>query len=108
MRQGSEDAMRLVRGEMGRRLDALEVVLARRGPLGVRADVDALCGLAAEYGLTSALRLAEGLSVALGQGGRGAAVGPWVEKLRDAIDCQAVDPRASDTWLASIMVRFAG
>ncbi len=110
MRQGSEDAMRLVRGEMGRRLDTLETTLARRGPvgIGVRGEVDALCALAAEYGLVPALRLAEGLSVALGQGGRGAAIGPWIERLRDAIDCQAADPRASDTWLASIMVRFAG
>jgi hypothetical protein len=108
MRQGSEDAMRLVRGEMSRRLDAIEATLARRGSLGVRADVDALCALASEYGLTPALRLAEGLSVALGAGGRGAAIGPWIERLRDAIDCRAADPRASDTWLASIMVRFAG
>lgn len=108
MRQGSDDAMRLVRGEMGRRLDTLEALLGRRGPLGIRAEVDALCALAAEYGLMPALRLAEGLSVALGQGGRGAAIGPWIERLRDAIDCRAADPCASDTWLASIMVRFAG
>lgn len=108
MERGGEDAMRLVRGDLSRRLDALEAMLARRGPIGSRAEADAIAALAADYGLVPALRLAEGLGVALGAGGRGSAVQPWVERLRDAIHCRAADPRASDTWLASVMVRFGG
>lgn len=100
------DAMRMVRAEICRRLDLLERGLARRGTVGARAEAEAIVAICAEYGLGAALRVAEGLMVALGNGGRGAAVAPWIEKLRDAIDCEAAD--AGDTWLASIMVRLAG
>ena len=53
-------------------------------------------------------RLAEGLIVALDQGGRGAAIGPWIERLRDAIDSDAIDEQAGTSWLASVWVRLAG
>lgn len=105
---GSGDAMRLVRGEMCRRLDALEAQVARRGALGADGLADALVALAAEYGMQTPLRLAEGLVVAIGRGGRGAAVQPWIDRLRDALSCTEERPGAADTWLASIMVRFAG
>lgn len=108
MRRGSDDAMRLVRGDLCRRLDRIEAAVARRGAFGLEAEAASLCALTAEYGLGSAQRLAEGLQVSLGSGGRGAAVQPWIERLRDAIHCQVADPRASDTWLASVLVRFAG
>ncbi len=64
--------------------------------------------LAGEYGMGSVQRLAEGLSVALGAGGRGAAIGPWIERLRDSIGCEAVDDQAGTSWLASVLVRLAG
>jgi len=102
------DGMMLVRGDLCDRLDALEKALASRGSLGVAAQADAIALLAAEYGLHPVQRLAEGLSVALGAGGRGAAVGPWIERLRDAIGCEAVDEQSGISWLASVMVRLAG
>ena len=108
MRRDGEDAMRLVRGDLCRRLDALDAGLARRGPIGLSAEAHAIAAIAAEYGLVPALRLADGLAVALASGGRGSAVQPWIERLRDAIDCHAAEPAASDTWLAAVMVRFAG
>jgi hypothetical protein len=104
----AKDGMKLVRAELARRLDRLESGIAARGPIGMRAEAAEIAGLAAEYGLMPVQRLAEGLSVALGEGGRGAAIRPWIELLRDSIGCEAMDEQAATGWLASVMVRLAG
>lgn len=101
------EGMMLVRANLAERLDALEANLAMRGPIGAGVDAGAIAGIAAEYGLLPVQRLAEGLAVALGAGGRGAAIGPWIERLRDSIGCEAVDEQAGTSWLASVMVRLA-
>jgi hypothetical protein len=104
----AKDGMKLVRAELAWRLDRLESGIAARGPIGMRAEAAEIAGLAAEYGLMPVQRLAEGLSVALGEGGRGAAIRPWIELLRDSIGCEAMDEQAATGWLASVMVRLAG
>ncbi len=108
MSRSPSDGMMLVRANLCDRLDALEQALAARGTLGAAAHADAIASLAGDYGLNPVQRLAEGLSVALGAGGRGAAVGPWIERLRDSIGCEAVDEQAGVSWLASVLVRLAG
>jgi hypothetical protein len=100
--------MKLVRADLGHRLDALEAGLARRGPIGTAGLAASMAVLAADYGLMPVQRLAEGLVVALDAGGRGAAIGPWIERLRDAIDSDAIDEQANTSWLASVWVRLAG
>lgn len=102
------EGMMLVRANLAERLDALEAGLAVRGPIGTCAEAGAIADIAAEYGLLPVQRLAEGLAVALDTGGRGAAIGPWIEKLRDSIGCEMVDEQAGSCWLASVMVRLAG
>jgi hypothetical protein len=104
----SSEGLKLVRAGLGVRLDALEASLAKRGPIGTTGQAALIAAMAAEYGLLPVQRLAEGLIVALDQGGRGAAIGPWVERLRDAIDSDAVDEQAGTSWLASVWVRLAG
>lgn len=108
MTRSSNEGMALVRADLSARLDALEAGLAGRGPIGAVGRAAAIAGLAADFGLMPVQRLAEGLGVALGQGGRGAAIGPWIERLRDAIGCDAVDEQAGTSWLASVWVRLAG
>jgi len=108
MTRSPSDGMMLVRADLCGRLDALEMALAARGALGVDAHADAMAVLAGDYGMSSVQRLAEGLSVALGAGGRGAAVGPWIERLRDSIGCEAIDEQAGTSWLASVLIRLAG
>ncbi len=102
------EGMKLVRAELCIRLGALEEGLAARGPIGAASEAGAIAATAAEYGLLPVQRLAEGLAVALGEGGRGAAVGPWIERLRDSISCEVVDEQAGTSWLAAVMVRLAG
>lgn len=109
--EGAGDGMRLVRADMCARLDRLETSLAK-GTVGARGEAIGIAEIALEYGMPVVLRLSEGLKVALASGGRGAAVGPWIERLRDALACDEADAATSDsagdTWLASIMVRLAG
>lgn len=104
----THEGMKLVRADLCDRLDRLEKGLAARGSIGAATDAAGIAATAAEYGLFPVQRLAEGLAVALGTGGRGAAIRPWIERLRDSIDCEAVDEQAGDSWLASVMVRLAG
>ncbi|HEY0270778.1 MAG TPA: hypothetical protein VGC10_07300 [Sphingomonas sp.] len=101
------DGMQLVRADLVTRLDRLETALSARGPLVGRDDVAGIVAIAAEHDLTCVRRLAEGLGVALARGGRGAAIGPWIERLRDALACDARDEQSADTWLAAVMVRLA-
>lgn len=108
MNRQSNEGMKLVRADLGGRLDALEANLARRGPIGMAGQAASIAALATDYGLVPVQRLAEGLIVALDQGGRGAAIGPWIERLRDAIDSDAIDEQAGTSWLASVWVRLAG
>ena len=108
MNRQSNEGMKLVRAGLGARLDALETGLAKRGPIGMAGQAATIAAVAADYGLLPVQRLAEGLIVALDQGGRGAAIGPWIERLRDAIDSDAVDEQAGTSWLASVWVRLAG
>lgn len=105
----ADDGMKLVRADLVERLDALELRLARRGIVGGAEQASEIAMIAAEYGLRPVQRLAEGLAVALGTGGRGAAIGPWMEQLRAAIDCQSQNDEAAGTsWLASVLNRLAG
>jgi hypothetical protein len=103
--------MRVVRADLCARLDRLEASLVK-GTVAARGEAAGIALIAGEYGMSVALRLSEGLIVALASGGRGVAVGPWIERLRDALTCDEADAAASDaagdTWLASIMVRLAG
>ena len=108
MNRQSNEGMKLVRAGLGARLDALEASLTKRGPIGAVGQAAAIAAVAVDFGLLPVQRLAEGLIVALDQGGRGAAIGPWIERLRDAIDSDAVDEQAGTSWLASVWVRLAG
>jgi hypothetical protein len=99
------DAIRMVRADLCRQVDSLERRLRRRGAPGLREEAERIAGIAAEYAMGPAQRIADGLCGALGAGGRGAAVQPWIDRLREAIDCDSQD--AGDAWMASVLVRFA-
>ncbi|WP_419826960.1 hypothetical protein [Sphingomonas sp.] len=104
----AKDAAQMVRTDLCRRLERLEAALAARGPIGLAAEAAEIGAIAGEHGFRPAVRLAEGLAVALESGGRGAAVGPWIERLRDAIGCEAADTGAETSWLSSVVVRLTG
>ena len=104
-----EGAMMLVRAELCEKLEALRsfrTVSARDlastlGPMRV---------LAATYGLTPVVRLAEALERAMAQETRSSHQCPialYLDRLQDAIGCTRLDEQASEALLASVSVRFA-
>jgi hypothetical protein len=105
--RAEDDAMMLIRAELCERLHALEG-LSRRLP---RSDFGAnLAGLklmAAAYGLTPVVRLAEALERAAA-GEEGACPRSlYLARLQDAIGCGRLDEETSQTMLASVSVRLS-
>jgi hypothetical protein len=104
----SSEGMKLVRADLVRRIDMLDARLRIHGPVGLSRLAAEVASIAGQHGLRPAQRLAEGLAVALAQGGRGAAILPWTDQLREACRCEATDEASGSTWLASVLSRLAG
>jgi len=103
----NHDAMMFVRAELCDRLDALRGYSERRGPRDFARTVAGITQLAAAYGLTPVVRLAEALERAARAsscGGRETAL--YLDRLQDAIGCSRVDEAASEAIMASVSVRF--
>ncbi|MDB5721445.1 MAG: hypothetical protein JWP15_2063 [Alphaproteobacteria bacterium] len=99
------DSMMLVRADLSERLECLRALDRRGSERDFVARVDSIRMLAAAYGLTPVVRLAEALEQSIGEDGRGQA---WLylTRLQDAIGCERVDEDASQAMLASVSVRF--
>ncbi len=108
MRLGG-DAMMLVRGELCERVGALAALRRRSDTAEFTARLDGIRTLAAAYGLTPVVRLAEALERAVGESGRNIAACPvalYLARLEDAIGCERLDESASQALLASVSVRL--
>lgn len=105
MDDGGDDS---VRGELSARVHQLDrdFRLLSIGELGRR--IDAIRQLARANGFEPASRLAGGLSDALARDGRAAMIRPYIDGIREAIDCDPSDRRAGDALLASVSVRLVG
>lgn len=97
-----------IRTELRARIDQIDrdFRLLSLGELGRR--IDAVRRMAVERGLRAAARLAGGMSDAVARDGRAAMIHPYVEGLREAIDCDPDDEHAGDAILASVSVRLVG
>ncbi len=97
-----------IREDLCARIDQLErdFRLLSLGELGRRTD--AIRHIAQHHGFEPASRLAGGLADALARDGRAAMVRPYLDGMRQAIDCDPSDPRAGDIVLASVSVRLNG
>ncbi len=100
---GVEDS-RMLRAELKRRVEAVEIALPRR-PL---AEIAALAALARSHGLRPVERLSDGLGRALAHGQAPAALAAWLERMRDAILCEETSEAAADACVAAVVVRLAG
>ena len=105
--RAEQDAMMLVRADLCERLDALRTLSERQGGRDFETAVAGVRQLAAAYGLTPVVRLAEALERA---GGReGAVACPralYLDRLQDAIGCTRLDEAAGQAMIASVSVRF--
>jgi hypothetical protein len=100
-----QDSMMLVRADLCARLESLRALTGRCPTRDYVGRVESIRSLAAAYGLTPVVRLAEALEQSLGEQGHGHA-GLYLARLQDAIGCDRVDEEASEAFLASVSVRL--
>jgi hypothetical protein len=106
-----QDAMMLVKAELCDRLDSLRTLSRRLSAAEFAERVEGMRGIAAAYGMTPVVRLAEALAAAVREGGRDLHSCPtalYLGRLQDAIGCETNDERASEALLASVSVRLSG
>jgi hypothetical protein len=106
--QAGDDAMMVVRAELGERFAALQRHCARRNARSAAESAESIRMIAAAYGLTPVARLAEALGRAARDAGAEGACPPslYLARLQDAIDCARIDDEASEAMLASVSVRL--
>ena len=100
-------AMMVVRAELCDRLDRLRRLSGRHCEREAKASIEAIRVMAAAYGLTPVVRLAEALERAMAEGA--ALRCPptlYFDRIRDAIGCQRVDDAAAQSMIASVSVRL--
>ena len=100
-----QDSMMVVRADLCDRLESLRAMSRRCATRDYVCRIDSIRTLAAAYGLTPVVRLAEALEQSIGEQGRGQAP-LYLARLQDAIGCERLDDAASEALLASISVRF--
>lgn len=105
MNAGNE-AMMLVRAELCERLESLQALSLRLSSRDFTANVDAIRTLAAAYGLTPVVRLAEALERAVYESDGRCPRSLYLGRLHDAIGCDRLDEQASQAILASVSVRL--
>ena len=104
-----QDSMMVVRADLCERLDVLRTLTRRCSTRDYLSRVESIRTLAAAYGLTPVVRVAEagfyGFHGLLGAQDRGHA-GLYLARLQDAIGCDRLDDEASQALLASVSVRL--
>ena len=109
MRHG-QDAMLLVRADLCERLDALSRLSRHLAARDFTGRVAAIRTLAAAYGLSSVVHLAEALERAVAENGsaslRTCPIALYLARLQDAIGCDSQDQAASQAMIASVSVRL--
>ncbi len=103
--RADHDAMMLVRADLCERLATLQTLSRRVSARDFAANVHALRSLAAAYGLTPVVRLAEALEHAAADGAA-CPTALYLSRLQDAIGCERLDEEASQAMLASVTVRL--
>lgn len=102
------DALNQVRAQLCDRIDMLAGQLAHMSPVQLAMQVDDVRRIAQQYGLRPLEDLACGLGSALSASGCSIVVMPFLESMRDAADCDRVDPATAQSYLAAVNQRLYG
>lgn len=103
--RAEHDGMMLVRADLCERLATIQALSKRLSARDFAQNVAGMRRLAAAYGLTPVVRLAEALEHAAADGGA-CPTSLYLSRLQDAIGCERVDEEASQTLIASVSVRL--
>ena len=101
------EGLNVVRAELCDRLETLLLYSTRQATRDFSESIVGIRLLAAAYGLTPVVRLAEALERSVGEGQRGCSASLYLDRLHDAIGCQRLDDAASEAMIASVSVRLA-
>jgi hypothetical protein len=100
------DGMMLVRAELCERLASLQLAARRLSGRDFNESVGAIRRLAAAYGLTPVVRVAEALERAVAEDPGACPRALYLGRLQDAIGCEAMEEGAAEAMLASVSVRL--
>ncbi|HEX9964627.1 MAG TPA: hypothetical protein VGB04_06545 [Allosphingosinicella sp.] len=100
------DGMMLVRAELCERLASLQLAARRLSGRDFNESVSGIRHLAAAYGLTPVVRVAEALERAVAEDRGACPRALYLGRLQDAIGCEAMDEGAAEAMLASVSVRL--
>ena len=100
------DGMMLVRAELCERLASLQVAARRLSQRDFAESVSGIKTLAAAYGLTPVVRVAEALERAVAEDRVGCPRALYLGRLQDAIGCERMEESAAEAMLASVSVRL--
>src|SRR4051794_39255567 len=103
--RADHDAMMLVRADLCERLATIQGFSKRISARDFAENVGGLRRLAAAYGLTPVVRLAEALERAAADGSA-CPTALYLSRLQDAIGCERLDEEASQALLAWVSVRL--
>jgi hypothetical protein len=103
--RAEQDAMMLVRADLCERLAAIQALSKRISARAFAENVEGLRRVAAAYGLTPVVRLAEALEHAAA-GDPGCPTALYLARLQDAIGCERMDEEVSQALIASVSVRL--
>lgn len=100
------DAMMLVRADLCDRLASLQAMSKRAPRHQWLGQISAIRQIAAAYGLTPVVRLADAVDRAVADAGSTEAARLYLDRLHDAIGCTRLDEGASEALIASVSVRL--
>jgi hypothetical protein len=103
-----QDGMLVVRADLCDRLDRLQLAAERMTVGDLMHDLGAIRALAAAYGLSPVVTLAEMFERAIQAQPRHCPAGLYFDRLRDAVGCEPSDAAASQALLASVSIRLGG
>lgn len=100
------DGMMLVRAELCERLASLQTAARRLNQREFAESVASIKSLAAAYGLTPVVRVADALERAVAEDRGGCPRALYLGRLQDAIGCERMEESAAEAMLASVSVRL--
>jgi hypothetical protein len=100
------DGMMLVRAELCERLLNLQQAARRLSARDFADSVEGMRRLAAAYGLTTVVRVADALERAAAEDRGACPRALYLARLQDAIGCERLEESAAEAILASVSVRL--
>ena len=100
------DGMMLVRAELCERLMSLQTMAKRLSARDFTESVEGIKRLAAAYGLTPVVRVADALERAVAEDLSACPRALYLGCLKDAIGCERLEESAAEAMLASISIRL--